>query len=76
MHCAFSDAEELVTLRALIERIDTGRWPNLSPHRLNAAAGEFTEPYHQVLDFTTFQDKLLPPAFTNFTPARFLRPSR
>jgi hypothetical protein len=76
MHCAFSDAEELVTLRALFERIDTGRWPNLSPRRLNAAAGEFTEPHHRVLDFPTFEDKIMPPAFTNFTPARFLRPSR
>ncbi|HEX6682643.1 MAG TPA: hypothetical protein VF062_07610 [Candidatus Limnocylindrales bacterium] len=76
MHCAFSDAEELVSLRALFERIDTGRWPNLAVHRLNAAAREFPDPYHLVLDFGTFQDKLMPPAFTDFTPAQFLRPSR
>jgi pimeloyl-ACP methyl ester carboxylesterase len=76
MHCSNSAAEEIVTLRSLLERIDTGHWPNTSPRRLNAAAGEFGSAYHLVLDFGTFQDAPMPPAFTRFTPPRFLRPSR
>ncbi|GAA5036384.1 hypothetical protein [Actinopolymorpha pittospori] len=31
MHCAFSAAEEILTLRALFERVDTGRWPDTRP---------------------------------------------
>jgi alpha-beta hydrolase superfamily lysophospholipase len=76
MHCAFSDAEEILTLRALFDRIDTGRWPNLSPHRLNQAAGTFGDPYQFVLDIPASQDKPMPPAFVRFTPAPFPRPSR
>jgi hypothetical protein len=71
-----SAAEEIVALRALFERISTGRWPTTNPVRLNAAAGGFDSRYHLVLDFGTFQDAPMAPAFTNYTPPRFLRPSR
>jgi dienelactone hydrolase len=76
MHCSFSAADEIVTLGSLFERLDTGRWPNTSPHRLNAAASGFDSRYQLVLDFGNFQDAPMPPAFTRFTPPRFLRPSR
>ena len=76
MHCAFNDAEEILTLRALFDRIHTGRWPNLNPHRLNPATAAFGDPYQHVLDLSTSQDKPMPPAFVPFTPSRFLRPSR
>jgi pimeloyl-ACP methyl ester carboxylesterase len=76
MHCSLSAAEEIVALRGLFERIDTGRWPTTTPRRLNAAAGGFDSRYHLVLDFGTFQDAPMPPAFTRYMPARFLRPSR
>lgn len=77
-HCSISAAEEIVTLRALLRRIEDGRWPNLSPRRLNAAAGGFGDRYHQVTDLGTWppQDAAMPPAFTRFTPPRLLRPSR
>ena len=74
-HCAFSAAEEITTMRALFERIDTGRWPSTQPARLNAAAARFDEPLHKVFDFETFTDLPRPPAFTVFTPGRPLRPS-
>jgi hypothetical protein len=76
MHCSFSAAEEIVALRTLFERIDTRRWPDTSPRRLTEAARDLGPGYQLVLDFGTFQDAPMPPAFTNFTPPQFLRPSR
>jgi hypothetical protein len=76
MHCSFSAADEIVALRTLFERIDTGRWPDTSPRRLNEAARELGDGLQLVLDFGTFQDAPVPPAFTSFTPPEFLRPSR
>jgi pimeloyl-ACP methyl ester carboxylesterase len=75
-HCSFNAAEEVVTLRALLIKIDTGRWPNLSPRRLNPVANRFDPHFHQVLDLGTFDKQVLPPAFTSYTPPRPLRPSR
>ncbi len=74
-HCALSAAEEITMMRTLFERLDTGRWPSTEPARLNAAAGLFDEPLHQVFDFATFEDAARPPAFTAFTPGPLLRPS-
>jgi pimeloyl-ACP methyl ester carboxylesterase len=76
MHCSFSAAEEIVALRTLFERIDRGRWPDTSPRRLTEAARDLGPGYQLVLDFGTFQDAPMPPAFTRFTPPQFLRPSR
>lgn len=76
MHCSFSAAEEIVTLRTVFERIDSGRWPNTNPRRLSKAARELGDDYQLVLDFGTFQDAAMPAAFTRFAPPQFLRPSR
>ncbi|MEA2187310.1 MAG: hypothetical protein QOK16_2321 [Solirubrobacteraceae bacterium] len=75
MHCSFSAAEEIVVLRTLFERIDSGRWPDTTPRHLTEAARDLGPGYQLVLDFGTFQDAPMPPAFTNFTPPQFLRPS-
>ncbi len=74
-HCAFTAAEEIMTLKALFNRIDTGEWPNLEPHRLNRGAARLGDPYQAVYDFPTDQDHIVTPAFTTFTPSEFLRPS-
>ncbi|MPZ81343.1 MAG: hypothetical protein GEV28_13450 [Actinophytocola sp.] len=74
-HCAFSAAEEIVLMRALFERVETGRWPSLRPERLNAAAGRFAEPFQKVFDFATFQDLPQPPSFTELRPGHLPRPS-
>lgn len=75
-HCSNNAAEEVVAVGALQEKIDTGRWPELQPDRLNAAANEFdAAQYHLVKDIVTLTDKIMPPAFTRFTPPRPLRPS-
>jgi hypothetical protein len=75
-HGPFSAADEILALRALIDRIETGRWPNLSPGRLNAQAATFTPAQQTVFDIFTFGDKVMPPAFTDQRPPRALRPSR
>lgn len=75
-HCSFSAAEEVTALRTLLTRIDTGRWPVVSPRRLNAAANEFDPHFHQVLDLGTFMKAVMPPAFTRYTPPPALRASR
>jgi hypothetical protein len=51
MHCSFSSAEEIVTLRTLFDRIDTDRWPDTNPRRLSEAARELGASYQLVLDF-------------------------
>jgi hypothetical protein len=76
MHCSFSAADEIVELHTLFDRIDRGRWPDTSPARLNALDAELGQPYSLVLDFATFTDAGMPPAFAPFTPPSPLRPSR
>jgi hypothetical protein len=75
-HGAFSTADEIIALRALLERVENGRWPNLDPKRLNAQATTFTSQQQTVFDIYTFSDKVMPPAFTSQQPPRALRPSR
>jgi putative esterase len=75
-HCSFTAAEEIVVLRALFERIETGRWPHLDPRRLNAAAGTFGPAFHDATDLKTFKDVVVPPSFTRFVPPRPMRPTR
>ena len=76
MHCSFNAAEEIVTLRTLLERIETGRWPDTGPRRLNEAARALGPGYEPVFDLGTFTDAPMTPAFTRFEPPEPLRPSR
>ncbi|SBT45887.1 alpha/beta fold hydrolase [Micromonospora narathiwatensis] len=76
-HCSFSAAEEIVLLRTLVARLDSGHWPETGPRALHEAARALGDPYQLVLDLgRTFADAPMPPAFTRFTPPLPLRPSR
>lgn len=75
-HCAFSAADEVVGLRTVEARLDSGHWPDTDPARLNAAAAGFGPDYTKVLDYFKFSSEPMPPAFVSFTPPPFLRPSR
>jgi pimeloyl-ACP methyl ester carboxylesterase len=75
-HCAFTAAEEIVTLQALFTKIDTARWPDTSSSGLNRAAGELGPSYQLVYDFPTNQHAPAQPAFTRYAPPVPLRPSR
>ncbi|MFE5505735.1 DUF6351 family protein [Amycolatopsis japonica] len=77
-HCSFNAAEEIVLLRTLLSRVDTGRWPSTEPHRLTAAANALGSGYRLVPELFDPQgkEKAMPPSFTRFTPAPHPRPSR
>jgi alpha-beta hydrolase superfamily lysophospholipase len=61
-HCTFTPAETVTALANLIQRLDTGEWPDLRPSALNAEAD------------TLGPLNVAPPSFTQFAPAPFLRP--
>ncbi|WP_394359421.1 DUF6351 family protein [Amycolatopsis sp. SB7-3] len=77
-HCSFNAAEEIVLLRTLLSRVDTGRWPSTEPHRLTAAANALGSGYRLVPELFDPQgkEKAMPPSFTRFFPAPHPRPSR
>jgi dienelactone hydrolase len=77
-HCSFSGADEVVALRVLLDRLDTGTWPSNRPNRLNAAVRPFPPEDQVVVDLSTFPfpTGIMPPAFVRFEPPVLLRPSR
>jgi pimeloyl-ACP methyl ester carboxylesterase len=70
-HCAFSDAETIAGIKAMIVRLDTGGWADaaLTPSSLNAAALTLGQTYNTVGGFF-----VSPPAFDTFTPGPYPRP--
>jgi pimeloyl-ACP methyl ester carboxylesterase len=75
-HCSFSAAEEVTALRALLTRMDTGRWPDLRPDRLDATVNRFEPRFREVLDLGSGQSAVLPSAFIRYHPPVTMRPSR
>jgi pimeloyl-ACP methyl ester carboxylesterase len=75
-HGPVSAADEIVALRALLTRVETGKWRDVSPAALNSRVAGFTPQQQTVFDIFTFTDKVMPPAFTDRQPPRALRPSR
>ncbi len=74
-HCAFNAAEEITALRALLDKVQTGQWPDTRARKLNAAAGTFGEAYYDVLDYIDFETRRMPPAFAEFSAPKHPRPS-
>jgi pimeloyl-ACP methyl ester carboxylesterase len=70
-HCWFTSAETIAALQALIRRLDTGEWQGTDAKTLNAAASALPLAYD---DINGPGGQLLPPAFTEYAPAPFLRP--
>jgi len=70
-HCAFSDAEAITAIMAMIARLEAGNWggPALAPGTLNAVALALGESYNRVGGFL-----ISAPAFENFTPGPYPRP--
>lgn len=73
-HCSFTAAEEIIALRALQARMDTGRWPTLNPADLNTHALSLGSAYQQVVDWVS-GPTTVSPAFTTYHPHQILRPS-
>ena len=70
-HCAFSAAETITAIEAMIARLDTRSWggPALAPATLNDGARALGDSYQTVGGFL-----IAPPAFENFTPGPYPRP--
>jgi len=67
-HCSFTPAEVTVALEALLERIETGAWPDLDPARLNAAASALGPGHHGLRSGGTAE-----PGFFAYEPRPFPR---
>jgi pimeloyl-ACP methyl ester carboxylesterase len=70
-HCAFTEAETITAIQAMIARLETGNWGGaaLSPASLNTVAAALGDSYDKLGGFLTS-----PPAFDNFTPGEYPRP--
>ena len=71
-HCTFTPAETVTAVQTLENRLATGQWHVLSPAAMNAQAAAFGPQ----LNIFSSGGKLVPtdPAFTSFSPTRYLRP--
>jgi pimeloyl-ACP methyl ester carboxylesterase len=72
-HCAFTPAETIAAVKALLNRLDTGRWGPLEVTDLNNAA-EALGPSFNI--FLAPGGGIVPvaPAFVEFHPNQYLRP--
>jgi pimeloyl-ACP methyl ester carboxylesterase len=66
-HCTFTPAETITALSNLIGRLDSGKWGDLEPEGLNAAAAALGP-------LNTLGAGPVPPQFFEFEPAPYPRP--
>lgn len=77
-HCAFTPAETISAVTTLMQRLQTGTWPDVDAANLNAAAAAldpgFNPPRFNI--FPNPQGMIVPvaPAFVDFKPSRYPRP--
>jgi pimeloyl-ACP methyl ester carboxylesterase len=73
-HCAFTPAETITAVQALVSRLDTGRWDHsaLDPASLNAQAAALGPQYNIFQVGTAVVPA--PPAFLRYRPGPYLRP--
>jgi len=69
-HCAFTPAETIALVQAMIDRLNTGHWDDqgLRPAALNASALAQGQSYNSFFGFA------LAPAFIDFKPGPYPRP--
>jgi pimeloyl-ACP methyl ester carboxylesterase len=79
-HCNFTEAEAIAALQMLVQRLDTGTWPELNPEDLKTVAKKLGA-WYNVLFFCFLCSEFAPPvgvpmapAFVDYSPAPFLRP--
>jgi pimeloyl-ACP methyl ester carboxylesterase len=71
-HCEFTPAETVVAFEALINRLDTGTWPNLEAQELNNAAKALGKSFNILM--VDGKDVHVGPRYFKFEPPEFLRP--
>lgn len=80
-HCAFTIAETITCLRALLGRLDRGSWEGLDAAALNAAAADLGPALNALPDWPTVTSQRsgagtsqpAPAAFRAFEPPQYLR---
>jgi pimeloyl-ACP methyl ester carboxylesterase len=72
-HCAFTPAETIAAVQALLTRLETGKWPDVDSSSMNAAAAALGPGFNI---FANPQGMIVPvpPAFVDFKPGPYLRP--
>lgn len=71
-HCAFTPAETITAVQALLHRLDTGRWGTLTPAALNSQAAALGPDYNV---FSVGQQvQPAAPQFVSYQPPQYLRP--
>jgi pimeloyl-ACP methyl ester carboxylesterase len=73
-HCFFTAAEELAALRALVTRLDTGRWGDTGAAALNAVANSYGPEYRQMWSYYSEGAAVVEGAFQPTTFGRLPRP--
>jgi len=68
-HCTHTTAEVVTALRALVDRIETDRWPDLDPDELNAATSSLAPEL-----MVSRTGDMAAPAYFSFVPPVFPRP--
>ena len=77
-HCAFTAAEYVSALHALMSKVATGSWSAASPSALNSyAATHFTDPSYNATEDTAGNIYAAPPSFdtSGFSPGPALAPN-
>jgi hypothetical protein len=69
-HINLTHAELLVSLEALIHRLDSGEWKGMQPSDLNAAASRLGPTFNVLIPAPSVHAA---PAFMEYEPAAFLR---
>jgi hypothetical protein len=71
--CAFTPAATIAAVQTLLERLATGKWPDVDAASLNSAATALGPNFNI---FATSQGAIVPvvPAFVDFKPSAYLRP--
>jgi pimeloyl-ACP methyl ester carboxylesterase len=62
-HCTFTPAETITAVETLLNRLETGKWSDLQADDLNQGAALLGPLFN-----------IVPPAFSDFKPSRYLRP--
>ena len=70
-HCAFTSAEVIMVIKAMLHRLDTGSWDDasLQSAAMNAAATALGARYNSIGGFFAAS-----PAFTTYSPGQYPRP--
>jgi hypothetical protein len=71
-HCEFTPAETVVAFQQLVDRLDSGKWPELGSGGLNKAAKGLGKKFNVLL--VNGKKVHVDPAYFKFQPAEFLRP--